>query len=383
VRRDAAEAVPSDNHFRDLSEEGQGVAEYDSARMIGLVVPQPPGRSAMWLVGLIAVALVVAGCGKGPAGPSEGPPAVTPLTLTPPADIRIDNVMTSSVTVTYTLPTASGGVPPVTVSCAPASGTTFPVGTTVVHCNGSDGVRNAVCQFSVTITAFVPVLSVNSFLALGDSITAGENGLDAPDVDCAPLPNVVRPRFIDLCRSYPSVLQGMLRDRYSSQTSTVINVGERGQPSGDGLSLLPGYMTSFRPDAVLVFEGINDLPNNGGVIIPNLRGIIQTARNFGAKEVFVSTLLPCKPGFRCSSETNAQVPTINNQIRALVSEQRAVLVDNGGSFFAMGDYSSLLENDGEHPSPAGYRLIAQNYFSAIRTRFEGANAAAALARFRR
>lgn len=343
----------------------------------------------MCLVGLAAVVLTVSGCGKGPSGPSNGPPAVTPLTLTPPADIRVDNITGSSVTVTYNLPSASGGTPPITVSCSPASGTSFPVGTTVVRCSGSDGVRNAVCQFNVTITAFVPVLSVNSLLALGDSITAGENGDERfPDVLCS-TPNVAsHPQFIDLCRSYPSVLEGMLRARYTSQTPTVINVGARGQKSGEGLQLLFGYLSSFRPDALLLFEGVNDLPGDPGAIIPNLRASIQVAKGFGVREVFLSTLLPQKPSCcgstdRFNPTTQALIVPINDQIRALANEQRVVLVDNGAAFFGMGDYNSLLENDGEHPSPAGYRLIAQTYFSAIQARFEGGNTAAALASFRR
>jgi len=340
---------------------------------------------------VVALTSVLAGCGKSPSGPSSGPPAVTPITLTPPADIRVDNIMASSVTVTYTLPVASGGVPPITVSCSPASGTSFPAGTTVVRCSGTDGVRTAVCQFSVVVTAFVPVLSVNSFLAVGDSITAGENGIvrgDPPDVLCSNRTTGARPQFIDLCRSYPSVLEGMLRDRYTSQTLTVINVGERGQHTSGGLSVLPGFLGSFRPEALLILEGVNDLPGSAGEIVPNLRAMIQTARNFGIKEVFLSTLVPGRPACcgaenRFNPDTQALIVPVNNQIRALASEQRVVLVDSGGAYFAMGNYDSLLEDDGLHPSPSGYRVIAQTFFSAIQARFEGGNAAAAVAHFRR
>jgi hypothetical protein len=55
------------------------------------------------------------------------------------------------VTVTFTTPTASDICPGVTIECAPASGTCFPLGTTTVTCTASDAAGNtASCSFSVT-----------------------------------------------------------------------------------------------------------------------------------------------------------------------------------------------------------------------------------------
>jgi hypothetical protein len=40
----------------------------------------------------------------------------------------------------------------VTVTCQPASGSTFPIGTTLVTCTASDGVNSAVsCTFTITV----------------------------------------------------------------------------------------------------------------------------------------------------------------------------------------------------------------------------------------
>jgi parallel beta-helix repeat protein len=57
------------------------------------------------------------------------------------------------VPVTYTIPTPSGGTPPYTTSGSPASGSSFPVGTTSVRvtAQSSDG-QTASCTFSVTVT---------------------------------------------------------------------------------------------------------------------------------------------------------------------------------------------------------------------------------------
>jgi hypothetical protein len=53
--------------------------------------------------------------------------------------------------VTYPPPTASDNCPGVTVTCVPASGSIFPVGTTTVTCTATDASGNtATCSFTVT-----------------------------------------------------------------------------------------------------------------------------------------------------------------------------------------------------------------------------------------
>ncbi len=63
----------------------------------------------------------------------------TPIVLTLPANITKNNDpgMIGAV-VTYPAPTATGGTPPISVSCSPASGAFFPIGTTTVTCTATD-----------------------------------------------------------------------------------------------------------------------------------------------------------------------------------------------------------------------------------------------------
>jgi hypothetical protein len=57
-----------------------------------------------------------------------------------------------SAVVTFATPTATDNCPGVTVSCSPASGTSFPKGTTTVTCTATDASGNqSTCQFTVTI----------------------------------------------------------------------------------------------------------------------------------------------------------------------------------------------------------------------------------------
>ncbi|MCX6275035.1 MAG: HYR domain-containing protein, partial [Bacteroidetes bacterium] len=58
---------------------------------------------------------------------------------------------------TWTDPTATG-TPAATVSCSPASGSTFATGTTVVTCTASNNCGNDQCSFNVTINE-TPVIS--------------------------------------------------------------------------------------------------------------------------------------------------------------------------------------------------------------------------------
>jgi lysophospholipase L1-like esterase len=319
---------------------------------------------------VLAWLLLSVACGN-KAGPGGGPPPAEVIKFNLAPDIRIENVFGELMSVSFPLPTATGGVPPLTITCTPNPGAFFPLGTTVVQCNASDGVRFATTQFSVTLVAFVPIIGATSFLAVGDSITAGENGIDGPPdiLSCGSSKLGIRPTFIDLCNSYPMLLENMLAARYTSQTPVVMNVGALGQKSGETLSRLPGYLGLIHPEGLLLQVGINDLPGSPDAVIANLRACIQVAKNSGVTEVFLSTLLPLKAGWRIRDSFNPLILIVNDRIRGLAAEQNVVLVDNGAAFFST-DYNVLLSDDGEHLVPAGYKLMAEKFFDAIKTRFE-------------
>jgi len=74
-------------------------------------------------------------------------------TFAPPANITVPATSASGAFVTYTTPTATDPTPPVTVSCSPVSGGTFPIGTTTVTCTAKDGAGNTgTGTFTVTVT---------------------------------------------------------------------------------------------------------------------------------------------------------------------------------------------------------------------------------------
>ena len=73
-----------------------------------------------------------------------------------PANITTNtpNASTTNVVVTYSLPTASGCNTPGSVSCSPASGTLFQLGTTTVNCSVTDAAsRTATSSFTVKVNS--------------------------------------------------------------------------------------------------------------------------------------------------------------------------------------------------------------------------------------
>ena len=77
-----------------------------------------------------------------------------PPVISAPTAIILEATSPSGAPVTYTSPTATDVAGPVNpiVTCTPASGSTFPVGTTVVKCSATDGAGNATSTtFDVTI----------------------------------------------------------------------------------------------------------------------------------------------------------------------------------------------------------------------------------------
>jgi hypothetical protein len=75
----------------------------------------------------------------------------TPPTLSCSSNLTVATTSAEGAVVTYSS-SASDGCPPVTVTCDPPSGSTFPIGTTVVTCTASDACGQVVnCEFTVTV----------------------------------------------------------------------------------------------------------------------------------------------------------------------------------------------------------------------------------------
>jgi fibronectin type 3 domain-containing protein len=80
----------------------------------------------------------------------------TPPVITVPADMTVPATGPSGAVVTYTATATDDVDGALTPSCAPASGSTFPVGTTTVTCTATDSHANSASKtFTVTVTPLV------------------------------------------------------------------------------------------------------------------------------------------------------------------------------------------------------------------------------------
>src|SRR5438105_4350597 len=125
----------------------------------------------------VAAAGLVSACGGNPVKPTPPPPELPKISC--PAASTAQSPTGQPTPISYGTATSTGGAPPVTISCSPASGSMFPVGSTTVTCSATDQLgRSDACTFAVTVTE-PPRLAVTTFLAFGDSMTWGQDGLNS------------------------------------------------------------------------------------------------------------------------------------------------------------------------------------------------------------
>jgi hypothetical protein len=204
-----------------------------------------------WLTRLLASipALALLTFTAGCSSPSSPTSSFT-LDLSCPTTVAAQSIDGAAVAVAYS-PAAIGGTAPVTVACNPASGSSFAPGTSTVTCTASDAAAHTkTCAFAVTVSV-PPRLTATSFLAFGDSMTAGE---------------VTKPLTMKLTvvesASYPTRLKALLTARYTAQTISMTNAGkpgERASGTHGGVTRLPGLLAQDAPAVVLLMEGVNDL----------------------------------------------------------------------------------------------------------------------------
>jgi lysophospholipase L1-like esterase len=252
--------------------------------------------------------------------------------------------------------------------CSPASGASFPRGTTTVNCQASDALaRQAACSFSVTLKGLA--ISATKYSAIGDSFTEGQNGQQG---------------FVDLPNAYPTKLQQALDIAYPGQGIVVLNHGQPG--SGQRISVIDENVKFFirvdKPDVMLLEGGYNDLlgdcgngPTNTplcqdaiGRVPVGYRDCIRHAREASAtvKFIFAATLTPPGPRLPGANDrriSNDAIMQTNTGIRQQVPREGAVLVDLYPLF--VGHEAEYVDADGLHLRPAGYQVMADAFFAAI------------------
>jgi lysophospholipase L1-like esterase len=222
----------------------------------------------------------------------------------------------------------------------------------------------------VTVAVPIPHLSRTKFVAFGDSMTAGEVSRSTSTrlSDGSPFFRLV----VIPAASYPTQLLTQLRTRYTGQTAQlqVTNAGRPGEWAEDGALRLPGVLSTLRPEAVFLLEGVNELfaLSTPGVQRAGraLDTMAREVRNRGAR-LFLATLPPPR-GTSATTVPVALIQSLNATIRTTARGENAVLVDLYEALST--DINRYIGPDGLHPTEAGYQKIADTFFAAVRAEFE-------------
>jgi lysophospholipase L1-like esterase len=169
---------------------------------------------------------------------------------------------------------------------------------------------------------------------------------------------------------------------HSLADTSVVNCGIPGDTTSGMLSRFQQQVLVVKPDAVVIFGGLNDLNWNTdiSVVASNLNAMIAQAQFAGIKPVLVITSAIDPVGSLAMFGHNQQaVETLRNSVKKL-SEQHApkikLMYGHGPTalkiidayalfeqYAAQNGYSPLYQPDGIHLSQLGASLIADKVIS--------------------
>jgi lysophospholipase L1-like esterase len=205
-------------------------------------------------------------------------------------------------------------------------------------------------------------------MAFGDSITAGE--VTVPG-STASVPTS-RKQVLVPAAAYPTVLERLLRTRYSFQADQIVvsNQGVGGEKAIDARNRFFAMLNSVRAEVALILSGHNDIPlgSDGAAssAATEVRIMAQGAKAQGAR-VFIATPVPGRPGGNKTIDPFL-LRDYADRMRAIAAQEGAVLVDLYG--LMLPDVFRYIGVDGLHPNEAGYARIAELFYEAIQRELE-------------
>jgi lysophospholipase L1-like esterase len=241
--------------------------------------------------------------------------------------------------------------------------------------------RSSPCSFTITVTD-PPKLTLTRFVSFGDSITAGEDGIDGgPDTSPLCVPKVtstgIHQRFIlPDAQTYPGQLQTKLAARYATQSPTVLKRGCPGESAAPPTVPSPtrarfdAIVSTGQYDVVLIMEGSNDLGTPSfsdpvGSAAAALRSFVSDAKSVGVKPL-LATIPPMNPAGR-RGKGAGMVTLLNDRIQQIGGAENVPIVD---VYAAFNGNLTLLGDDGLHPNANGYAVMATAFFDVIKSTFE-------------
>jgi len=143
-----------------------------------------------------------------------------------------------------------------------------------------------------------------------------------------------------------------------------INRGISGQTTPQILLRFRPDVINLNPKVVVILAGTNDIAENTGpmplsAIEGNLASMAELAHVNGIKVVLASVLPAARYPWRSGIEPIEKIRALNAWIKDYARQSGSIFLDY---FSAMSDeksgLKSTLSEDGVHPTPAGYALMA-------------------------
>jgi lysophospholipase L1-like esterase len=190
-------------------------------------------------------------------------------------------------------------------------------------------------------------------IALGDSTTAGTPGFASP-------------------LEAPPEGAGDVESQYAYWLSKahagwrVLNRGVNGERSDQIRARFQRDVVDARPDAVVIVAGVNDVyQGRSAASVERELGAMYAAARAAKIVVVAGTIVPYDTA---GAEANARMHDVNEWIRSYAAEHPddVVFCDTRAAVAAPDRPDHLVSSpDGLHPSPHGYKLMAQALEPAI------------------
>jgi len=140
-------------------------------------------------------------------------------------------------------------------------------------------------------------------------------------------------------KAYPAVLESLIQHK-------VINAGVPGEISKDGLTRLPGLLTQYQPDLIIICHGGNDILRKLDITLTksNIQQMINIAVQNGSQVLLIGIpefglFLNASPIYQALADEN-KLPIENN-----------ILGDVLGK--------NAFKSDHIHPNTRGYQIVAE------------------------
>jgi lysophospholipase L1-like esterase len=193
--------------------------------------------------------------------------------------------------------------------------------------------------------SFFPCTAQETYLAFGDSITAGYIAGQGDTL------------------GYTPILENLLNT--AGRTAVVPNYGLGGEVTADGLQRLVEIFETETADYCLIMEGTNDISQffSADWIAANLTAMVGVARQNGATPILATVIprLPQDP----YDPFNVWTDALNARIRIIARELDVSLCDQSENFYHHPDYPITVYSDPLHPNQAGYELMAEGWLVTI------------------